>query len=255
MLLVTNIVYYLIIFAKMFLFTFFAWRVLGVQASVFSFVSLILGHLNSIGGFFFMKVLIGKAKIEGEEELRKVVVALNGLAGIAIIEGDNTLAISLYKEALTLADEHHGDFGVDPLLNLHINHNLAELLRNSPEYLPKCPLTEKQNCDDVVNGKRKETNGGNFDRHNVKRRKKDENKTYNIRMEESGTSQEANDDDAVAKFLGSDAKGHSPTECYSDECMKRTCEMIIEKHLSTFGVKLSSTQLEFRTSFEQVATF
>lgn len=222
---------------------------------VFGFVSFLLGLLNSQGAFF-MQVLIGKAKIEGEEELRKVVVALNGLAGIAIIEGDNTLAISLYKEASCLADEHHDDFGVDPLLNLHINHNLAELLRSSPEYLSKCPVMEKQNCDeDIVIGKRKETTGGKCDRQNVKRRKKDENKTNNIGMEENGTSQGANGDDDGAKCLGSDVKDHSPTECYSDECMKRTCEMIIEKHLSTFGAKLSLTQLEFRTSFEQAGTF
>jgi E3 ubiquitin-protein ligase SHPRH len=203
-----------------------------------------------------MQVLIGKAKIEGEEELRKVVVALNGLAGIAIIEDDKTLAISLYKEALCLADEHHGNFGVDPLLNLHINHNLAELLRNSPEYLPKCPVIEKQNCDeDAISRKRKDTNGGKFDQQNVKRRKKKENKTNNIGIEENGTSEEANNDDGGAKCLGSDVKGHSPIECYSDECMKRTCKMIIEKHLSTFGAKLSSTQIEFRASLEQVSAF
>ncbi|KAJ4793189.1 E3 ubiquitin-protein ligase SHPRH [Rhynchospora pubera] len=201
-----------------------------------------------------LNVLIGKAKIEGEEELRKVVVALNGLAGIAIIEEDKTHAMSLYKEALSLADEHLGDFGVDPLLSLHINHNLSELLRSSPEYLPKCPLMEKQNCDeDVVNGKRKETDAGKFDRQNIKRRKIDEYKTNNIGMEENGTSQEANNDDGSAECLESDAKSHSPTKCCSDECMKRACEMIVEKHLSTFGSKLSLSQLEFRTSFEQVS--
>lgn len=57
-----------------------------------------------------------------------MVVALNGLAGIAIIKQDFPQAISLYKEALELAEEHSEDFRVDPLLNIHIHYNLAEIL-------------------------------------------------------------------------------------------------------------------------------
>ncbi|KAJ3682918.1 hypothetical protein LUZ60_013145 [Juncus effusus] len=192
-----------------------------------------------------LEVLIGKAKIEGEEELRKIVVALNGLAGIAIIEQDNNRAISLYKEALNLADEHHGDFRIDPLLNLHINHNISELLRTSTDYLLKCPLAVSE---DKVGEKRKESGVGKFDRYYVKRRKTEEkNKVGN---EEN--AQNINDAD-VAKCTEIDV-GHSPTRCYSDECMRKTCEKIIEKHLSTFGFKLSATQQEFKASFEQVST-
>ncbi|KAI3720920.1 hypothetical protein L2E82_31919 [Cichorium intybus] len=75
-----------------------------------------------------LMVLVGKTKVEGEEALRKLVVALNGLAGIAIIKQDFPQAISLYKEALELAEEHSEDFRVDPLLNIHIHYNLAEIL-------------------------------------------------------------------------------------------------------------------------------
>ncbi|KAL7107476.1 hypothetical protein ACP275_06G057200 [Erythranthe tilingii] len=80
-----------------------------------------------------LSVLIGKTKIEGEDALRKLVVALNGLAGIAIIKQDFPEAVSLYKEALDLVREQSDDFRLDPLLNIHIHHNLAEVL----------PFTEK----------------------------------------------------------------------------------------------------------------
>ncbi|KAH0979320.1 hypothetical protein GBA52_006497 [Prunus armeniaca] len=75
-----------------------------------------------------LMVLVGKTKMEGEEALRGLVVALNGLAGIAVIEQNFTQALSLYKEALALAEEHSEDFRLDPLLNIHIYHNLAEIL-------------------------------------------------------------------------------------------------------------------------------
>jgi len=63
----------------------------------------------------------------------------------------------LYKEALALAHENVDDFRVDPLLNLHINYNLAELLRISSEYLQECPL-KKPASEVAISRKRKETN-------------------------------------------------------------------------------------------------
>jgi len=47
--------------------------------------------------------LIGKAKTEGVEALRKCVVALNGLAALAILEKVLSRAASLYSESLTLS--------------------------------------------------------------------------------------------------------------------------------------------------------
>lgn len=57
-----------------------------------------------------------------------VVSALNGLAGIAIIEEKLSQAVSLYKEALDITQEHSEDFRLDPLMSIHIRHNLAEIL-------------------------------------------------------------------------------------------------------------------------------
>ncbi|CAK9139795.1 unnamed protein product [Ilex paraguariensis] len=75
-----------------------------------------------------LSVLVDKTKVEGEEDLRKLVVSLNGLAGIAIIKQDFPQAVALDKEALALTEEHSEDFRLDPLLNIHIHHNLADII-------------------------------------------------------------------------------------------------------------------------------
>ncbi|CAN0923759.1 E3 ubiquitin-protein ligase SHPRH [Linum grandiflorum] len=79
-----------------------------------------------------LQVLVSKTKIEGEEALRKLVVALNALAGIAIIKHNFGDAVTLYREALALAEEHSEDFRLDPLLNIHLHHNLYEVLLKEP---------------------------------------------------------------------------------------------------------------------------
>lgn len=94
---------------------------------------------------------MGKTKVEGEEALRKSVVALNGLAGIAIIEQDFSKAVSLYREALALAEEHSEDFRLDALLNIHIHHNLADILPLTPEYSHH--LHSDNGCPEIMIGK------------------------------------------------------------------------------------------------------
>lgn len=95
-----------------------------------------------------LSVLVGKTKVEGEEALRKTVVALNGLAGVAVIKGEFSQAVSLYREALALADEHFDDFRLDPLLNIHIHHNLVEILPLTPEYSDQFHPSESSECNE-----------------------------------------------------------------------------------------------------------
>ncbi|KAK9159338.1 hypothetical protein Scep_005912 [Stephania cephalantha] len=112
-----------------------------------------------------LEVLVGKTKIEGEDALRKLVVALNGMAGVAIIEKDHSRALSLYEEALTLAEEHSNDFRLDPLLNLHIHHNLAEIL----SVTPGC-LQSFQYVKEIDHANNEDKCFGDFDEHPVKKR-------------------------------------------------------------------------------------
>lgn len=94
-----------------------------------------------------LSVLVGKTKVEGEEALRKTIVALNGLAGVAVIKQEFSQAVSLYREALALAEEHLNDFRLDPLLSIHIHHNLVEILPSTPEYSDQFHPNESKECD------------------------------------------------------------------------------------------------------------
>lgn len=69
-----------------------------------------------------------KTQSEGEEALRVLIVALNGIAAIFMLKQEFSEAVSSYKEALRITEEHAEDFRLDPLLNIHILHNLAEIL-------------------------------------------------------------------------------------------------------------------------------
>ncbi|TVU37226.1 hypothetical protein EJB05_10529 [Eragrostis curvula] len=202
-----------------------------------------------------IQVLIGKAKNEGEEELRKIVVALNGLAGIAVIEQRNQEAISLYKEALDLARENIDDFRVDPLLNLHINYNLAELLRNSSEYLQECPLKDQPDELDRRR-KRKENSSADSDLRSVKRNKVCMN---NASLTADGLEAHEEDESVtgqtcrVGEVDAENVAGcHSSSECFSDNCLRKTCNAITEKYLSVFTAKLIVAQKDFCAASTEV---
>ncbi|ONM60590.1 zinc ion binding [Zea mays] len=202
-----------------------------------------------------LQVLIGKAKIEGEEELRKIVVALNGLAGLAVIEQRNQEAISLYKEALALAHENINDFRVDPLLNLHINYNLAELLRISSEYLQECPLKNPA-FEVAISRKRKEIDTVETNVLSVKRNKICENSVLSLTANGLETSEDKNTIGQTCMTRDVDVENvtgcHSSFECFADDCLRKTCNTITEKYLSTFTSRLVVAQKDFNASFTEV---
>ncbi|MFS8013257.1 putative chromatin remodeling SNF2 family [Helianthus anomalus] len=161
-------------------------------------------------------VLVGKTKVEGEEALRKLVVALNGLAGIAIIKQDFPQAISLYKEALELAEEHSEDFRVDPLLNIHIHYNLSEILPLTSQSQPYSKCSGPESCD------------GN-----------------------SNTCKMCDDEihDQNNILNGSNDKKNTPI---SFQSLQMTCNKLKQKFLSAFNTRLCVAQQEFRKSYELV---
>ncbi|KAK3126035.1 hypothetical protein QOZ80_7BG0613020 [Eleusine coracana subsp. coracana] len=203
-----------------------------------------------------LQVLIGKAKNEGEEELRKIVVALNGLAGIAVIEERNQEAISLYKEALALAHENIDDFRVDPLLNLHINYNLAELLTTSSEYRQECPLKDQPHDHDSKR-KRKDYSSADPDLCSVKRNKvcKDDSSSLTANVLETSEKDEnvirqtCTNGEVDAETV---AGCHSSFQCFSDSCLRKTCNAIREKYLSVFTARLTVAQKDFSAASTEV---
>ncbi|XP_058110678.1 uncharacterized protein LOC131253624 isoform X2 [Magnolia sinica] len=208
-----------------------------------------------------LEVLVGKAKIEGEEALRRVVVALNGLAGIAALEQDVPRAVSLYREALALAEEYSDDFRLDPLLNLHIHHNLSELLAISSEHSQQSPLgghffqnpEEKNNEFYLRNG---------FDHHVEKKRKISRDSSSDLIFDDGHLERDEklpsfNLDEKTICVNGDagvelDVQPQVSSRSFRDGGLRKECENIKQKYLSVFISKLSSAQQEFTNSYMQV---
>ncbi|CAN8274141.1 unnamed protein product [Cochlearia groenlandica] len=73
-----------------------------------------------------LMVLVDKTRNEGVKALGMLNLALNNLAYIAVFKQNISEALSLYKEALAITEEHAEDFPLDLLLNIHILQNLVE---------------------------------------------------------------------------------------------------------------------------------
>lgn len=178
--------------------------------------------------------LIGKTKIEGEEALRKVVSAINGLAGISILKQDFQQAVSLYKEALALAEENSEDFRLDPLLRIHIHHNLSEILQSSRNN-PQQASYGLESSNDVSNVHELDESD-----HQVASAKLDAVNS-NLLIE----SQRLPD-------IPFDAKQSIPSQFTSDQ-LRTSCENLKQKFLHVFYSKLSTAQQDFRRAYEQVS--
>ncbi|RRT64502.1 hypothetical protein B296_00022316 [Ensete ventricosum] len=203
-------------------------------------------------------VLIGKTKIEGEEALRKIVSALNGLAAIAIIEEDVKRAVLLYREALALAEEHSNDFRLDPLLNLHIHHNLAELIPLTSEFSEHC-LSAGLPFENNELRKRKSTSAGRFDKYY---NNKTGDATSIVRgLAENGGKDLEHDaccfstlDNSVNVVSEVDVPCLASPRCYAVGCLRKTCDNIKQKYLSVFTSRMSLAQEEFKSSSMQVSS-
>lgn len=193
-----------------------------------------------------LQVLIGKTRIEGEEALRRIVVALNGLAGIAIIEKKFRQAVSLYKEALALVEEHSKEFRLDPLLNIHIHHNLAEICSEQLHL-------EGQQFPPSRENALKMHGIGECNQQEVKRRKVSGEDNMDFTFEAdlayctSGISENSSNGDQECGI-----EPHLSSSYITERSLRSVCEDIQQKYLSVFSSKLSIAQVEFRKSYMQV---
>ncbi|KAJ6952172.1 E3 ubiquitin-protein ligase SHPRH [Populus alba x Populus x berolinensis] len=195
-----------------------------------------------------LMVLVGKMKIEGEEALRKLVVALNALAGIAILEQNFPQAVSLYKEALALSQEHCEDFRLDPLLNIHIHHNLADILALVMDRSTEVPSNGQQlhgNSEKASKINKSET----CDLNDAKKQKvSGEDSDFTI---DGGNSLELSENCSVGNKKGNNNHDMSSTS-FSTQYLRTACENFKQKYLSVFSSKLSAAQLDFNKSYTQV---
>ncbi|XP_020226329.1 E3 ubiquitin-protein ligase SHPRH [Cajanus cajan] len=196
-----------------------------------------------------LMVLISKTKIEGEEALRKLVIALNALAAIAAIQKDFSQATLLYSEALTLAEEHSEDFRLDPLLNIHIHHNLAEILPLASNFSSVLPSKGKQFSGFSEFKTTKRHLIIKVDHCLVKRQKLSGCDDVNVTVpsaEPSNIASSLSEDD-----LNEDQEFDN-LSADSVKSLIAECEDSKQKYLSVFSSKLSAAQLEFQNSYTQV---
>ncbi|KAJ1431708.1 Zinc finger, PHD-type [Sesbania bispinosa] len=199
-----------------------------------------------------LMVLIGKTKVEGEEALRRLVVALNGLAAIAIIQKEFSQAALLYNEALTLAEEHSEDFRLDPLLNIHIHHNLAEILPLAANFSLILPSKGKQFSETSAVKMTRKHFIVKDDHGLVKRCKISGNDDINLTVASAEPSQVASSlsENNLNEDLEFDSLSSSSVQSLIAEC-----EDSKQKYLSVFSSKLTAAQQEFQNSYMQVNVF
>ncbi|KAF5208045.1 E3 ubiquitin-protein ligase shprh, partial [Thalictrum thalictroides] len=199
-------------------------------------------------------VLVSKSKIEGEDALRSTVSSLNGLAGIAMIEGDPSRAVSLYREALTLAEEHSTDFKLDPLLYYHIHHNLAEIVTPSnlsqiqpmKWELPESTETMPSNLYEI---------NDSVERSRKRRKTCNERSSYITSIEGQAELQrkEVNSDQPMVGLNGNTDMEYDVQHIVSIKShFRMKCDSIKKKFLAGYVSKLSQAQQEFRHSYMQV---
>lgn len=193
-----------------------------------------------------LSVLVSKTKVEGEEALRRLVVALNALAGIAILDQNYSQAVSLYQEALALAEDHCEDFRLDPLLNIHITHNLSEVLPLSSDSLQKLECAPGSARDIVSNMEDAEDSdkGALFREDKVK----EESMLLTNSDDPSNLMSNSLANDSVDE--NSDTRLKFLSKC----TMTTACEKLKEKFLSVSNLKLAGAQQEFKKSYDQVCS-
>lgn len=159
-----------------------------------------------------------------------LIVALNGIAAIAMLKQEFSEAVSLYKEALNITEEHAEDFRLDPLLNIHILHNLAEIL----------PMAESYSAasDTKIDVK-------DDDHHRASKRQRI-NELESLTHDSSEAAQQW---EAIAPDNGLKKDGEYHEEC---KTLDIVCDTLKVKYLSSFNSKLSAAQQEFRKSYNQV---
>lgn len=158
--------------------------------------------------------------------------------------------MSLYKEALSLVEEHSEDFRLDPLLNIHIHHNLDEIL----PLVSNC--SEGQQFSGSCEKKSSKIPGiEECDQHVINKRQKvsrEDNLDFPIEAGNRTDFTSGISENGLNGDQGCDNDPHVSSSCISEISLRSTCGNIKQKYLSVFNSKLSIAQQEFRKSYMQV---
>lgn len=175
---------------------------------------------------------------------------MNALAAIAAIQNDFSQATSLYGEALALAREHAEDFRLDPLLNIHIHHNLAEILPLASNFALTLASKGKQLSESSEFKMTKRHLILKADSCHVKRQRISGCDDINATVPSAEPSN--------GSLLENDIKEDQEFDNLAASSVKSLiaeCEDSKQKFLSVFSSKLSAAQQEFESSYVQVNIF
>lgn len=148
-----------------------------------------------------------------------------------------------------MAEEQSEDFRLDPLLNIHIHHNLAEILPLVPNFALISPSKGKQFSGTSKFKMTKRHLSVKVEHCHEKRQKisgcDDVNVTVLSEPSDVAFSHSENDLNEDQEFDSLSAINSLIAECEDSK----------QKYLSVFSSKLSTSQQEFQNSYTQVNIF
>nr|XP_022908014.1 E3 ubiquitin-protein ligase SHPRH [Onthophagus taurus] len=98
-----------------------------------------------------LDALIATSLVQCEESLRSLVSAMNGLAGLFLIQTNPKAAADMYRKVMAISKEYVQDqneigLEVDKLQQIHVLYNLIEILELH-ETIPKCVEDDNLKCN------------------------------------------------------------------------------------------------------------
>lgn len=154
-----------------------------------------------------------------------------------------------------MAEENNEDFRVDPLLSIHIHHNLAEILPLAMDQI-QSPLKDQfypRTCEVKAS---KMDDSEKSDNHIIKKQKvngtlyvpcSDTEKIIDSPLELTGQDENAKKEENY--------EPHRSSSYFNDNYLRKACEAMRQKYLAVFSSKLSIAQQEFTKSYVQVCFY
>lgn len=178
---------------------------------------------------------------------------MNGLAAIAIIQKSPSEAVCLYGESLHLASEHSEDFDLDPLLNIHIRHNLAEILMtisNEEGALSPNEALHSGNSEAKLSNKHslEECNM----QYAIKRQRLCEDESSSTVDSTGSPISCSRKNNLVYKRRKQEDERQMHSKSFDYDSLMEACGNFKEKYLSAFKSRLIMARQDFQKSYEQV---
>lgn len=154
-----------------------------------------------------------------------------------------------------MAEENNKDFRIDPLLSIHIHHNVAEILplavdqsrsRLDDEYHPRTCEVKISRMNDSEN----------YDNHIMKKQKVSE-----IQFAPCSATEKVLDDPLEPTRKDSNntkEENYEPRQSssyFDEDSLRKACEAMRQKYLAVFSSRLSIAQQEFTKSYVQVRIY